>query len=136
MTRQLRYGDPHVIEMIARHCLTFAHAEEPGYTLKSGQTSTHYIDLRKLMGFPKTLARIADMIASHISGPRGTSFEIEAGLKICGVPYGGIPIATLVSQAVDRSLLLIRKHTETPKSYGLANAVEGASKARVELTCS
>ena len=41
---------------------------------------------------------------------------------ICGIPYGGLPIASYISTTYNKPMILLRDKT---KDYGLQNRIEG-----------
>ena len=84
------------------------------FVLKSGQTSNYYINLKALVSYPDLLSDIVDKIIENINP---TNFDY-----ICGVPYGAICIATLLSVKLNKPMLLLRKEQ---KGYGLKNLIEG-----------
>ena len=84
------------------------------FTLKSGRISPIYLDLRRLVGAPHLLARIAAAYAALL---RGLEFDLLAAL-----PYAALPIGTAVSLHGGWPLVYPRKETKT---YGTKAAVEG-----------
>ena len=90
------------------------------FTLKSGNKSNFYIDLRKAYSSPKVLKSI-----SHYLGLLIQDFKPKSQTKLIGVPYGGIPYASCVSLMYDIPMLMIRKEA---KKYGKKQLVEGNYK--------
>lgn len=86
------------------------------FTLKSGQKSNIYFDLRTLISFPKILNQVLYMMYDKIIDE-----EIDYDL-ICGPAYTGIPMATGISLKNDIPQLIIRKER---KDYGTKKLVEG-----------
>jgi uridine monophosphate synthetase len=84
------------------------------FTLKSGLKSPIYIDLRRIITYPKLLQQIAD---AYLPVLRPLSFD-----RIAGLPYAAIPIATAISLAGNYPMIYPRKEA---KSYGTKAEVEG-----------
>jgi len=100
------------------------------FTLKSGVKSNVYIDLRKLYGHYDVLYEFARAIADEINckilwaKSPSTPSEVVPQV-IAGVPYGAIPLATLVAggcQVPHRPMIMIRKER---KSHGTQQLIEG-----------
>ena len=89
------------------------------FTLKSGKKSNVYIDCRKLFEKPELLNMIADLIVAKINSSK---FEYD---WIAGVPMGGIPLATIVSNKTNIPLLFIRN---SEKTHGTKQRIEGNTK--------
>ncbi|EKD73808.1 MAG: hypothetical protein ACD_45C00182G0001 [uncultured bacterium] len=85
------------------------------FTLKSGQTSNIYLDVRQIISYPKLLRAVADAIWQAI---RNCKFDL-----ICGVPYTALPIATCIS--VEHNIPMIIRRKEK-KSYGTKQQIEGS----------
>ena len=87
------------------------------FTLKSGQTSRIYLNLRKIISYPELLRHIAEamwqLCQSH-------PFNL-----VCGVPYTALPIATCLS--LDHNLPMVMRRKET-KDYGTKQRIEGHFK--------
>lgn len=90
--------------------------EEP-FRLSSGQLSYEYADFRRLSSYPvlwtQIITRLRDRIASFMD-------EIDL---ICGVPLGGISLASWLAFTFQKPLLLFRK--EGPKEHGTRQKIEG-----------
>ncbi len=84
------------------------------FTLKSGQQSPIYIDLRLTISKPKLLVEIAEALWEAASN---TSFDL-----LCGVPYTALPFATAMSIAHTMPMVLRRKEK---KEYGTGRFIEG-----------
>lgn len=91
------------------------------FTLRSGKTTDLYINLRNLMLYPKILNKVAELITRKIVYDVKRIPQLQE-MVVAGVPYGAIPLATLVSQKIDRKMIMIRK---TPKQHGLKNQIDG-----------
>lgn len=97
------------INLLETGCVKFGE-----YKLKSGLISPIYIDLRRVVGYPNLLVRIAK-----------SYFEILGELKfdhLAAIPYAGLPIATAISLLGGFSLIYPRKESKT---YGTLAEVEG-----------
>jgi len=86
------------------------------FLLKSGQTSSVYMNLRKIISYPDVLRMVAiamwDEIRMH-----GSSFDL-----VCGVPYTALPIATCLSLEHNVPMIMRRKEK---KDYGTKQSIEG-----------
>lgn len=84
------------------------------FTLKSGQISPIYIDLRLLASFPRVLDLAARAYARLLAP---LSYD-----RIAAIPYAALPIGTAVALLIDRPLIYPRKEV---KGYGTGRAIEG-----------
>lgn len=82
------------------------------FTLKSGEKSDTYVDLKSIISFPEFHEEIAIKVCNKIK---------DADL-ICGLPYGAIPLASIISIKKNIPLILVRKEQ---KDYGLKKLIEG-----------
>lgn len=85
------------------------------FTLKSGQTSKIYLDLRQIISHPPILRTVAETIWQTVQ-----TCHVDV---ICGVPYTALPIATCIS--LERNIPMILRRKEK-KSYGTKQQIEGA----------
>lgn len=84
------------------------------YTLKSGQISPIYIDLRETISYPSLMKGIADAMWNKISY---CSFDC-----MCGVPYTALPLVSYLSVAHNIPMVMRRKEI---KEYGTKKMIEG-----------
>lgn len=84
------------------------------FTLKSGKTSSIYINLRKIISYPALLESIA---ASMWRATKDCQYDL-----VCGVPYTALPIATCLSLEHDIPMIMRRKEK---KEYGTKQMIEG-----------
>lgn len=84
------------------------------FTLKSGQVTPIYVDLRTIISFPDLLNEMAAGLSFKLNG---LNFDL-----VCGVPYTAIPIATAYSLKTSTPMIMKRKEY---KSYGTKRIVEG-----------
>lgn len=83
------------------------------FTLRSGRTSTWYIDKYRFSTDPGILEELGRMFASRL--PEGTS-------RLAGAELGGIPLVTATSMASGLPCLFVRNQK---KDYGTAKRFEG-----------
>jgi uridine monophosphate synthetase len=95
--------------LLSAGCIKFG-----DFTLKSGLKSPIYIDLRRIISYPKLLEQIA---AAYLPVLRPLSF-----IRLAGLPYAAIPIATAISLAGNYPMIYPRKEA---KSYGTKAEIEG-----------
>lgn len=84
------------------------------FTLKSGQYSSLYIDLRGIISCPEILQQLADCLWQLIDKEK---FDV-----ICGVPYAALPVATAISLTHKKPMIIKRKEA---KNYGTKKLIEG-----------
>lgn len=84
------------------------------FTLKSGLKSPIYIDLRRIISYPKLLAQIGN---AYLPILEKLKFD-----RLAGLPYAAIPIATAVSLQGNYAMIYPRKEVKT---YGTKAEIEG-----------
>lgn len=108
------HGLSPAVKEIARELFEVGCIKFGNFTLKSGLNSPIYIDLRRLIGFPRLLKKIS---SSYLQILDGLSFDHLAGL-----PYAALPIAAAISLQAEKSMIYPRKEE---KAYGTKAVVEG-----------
>ncbi len=83
------------------------------FTLRSGRTSTYYVDKYRFCTQPKILQELGAMFASRI--PAGTN-------RLAGAELGGIPLVAAASLASGLPSVFVRNQK---KDYGTAKQIEG-----------
>lgn len=86
------------------------------FKLKSGDISKYYFDMKNLVAHPLLLKEIGDALYKKMG-----EFDI-----ICGVPYGGLPIASYISTTYNKPLIYMR---DSVKKYGTQKRIEGSFKS-------
>ena len=90
------------------------------FTLRSGRTSSYYLDKYLFSTRPEILGPVADLFAETIA-----RIESEAGERadrLAGAGLGGIPPVTATALRLGRPCLFIRNQK---KDYGTAKQLEG-----------
>lgn len=101
------------MDLLESHCIRFGE-----FTLKSGQKSPIYLDLRRLVSYPAILKRVGQAYAEIL---RGLEFE-----RLAGIPYAALPIATAASLELNVPLIYPRREA---KAYGTKASIEGEFEA-------
>lgn len=94
------------------------------FVLRSGRTSTYYLDKYLLTTRAEILGPLAELFAEVI-----VRIESDAGVRadrFAGAELGGIPIVTAVSLRTGRPAIFVRN---AKKDYGTAKQLEGAINA-------
>lgn len=85
------------------------------FTLKSGKESKIYVNIKEINNYHHLLSISCELLFNEYR-------DILKDCNICGVPYGGIPFATLLANLNKCGIILLRKES---KKHGLKSMVEG-----------
>ena len=96
-----------VQQLIEHDCIRIGN-----YRLKNGAQSKYYFNMKQLIAVPSLIKTIGDALYAQMG-----EFDI-----ICGIPYGGLPIATYISVQYNKPLIYIR---DKVKEYGTQSLIEG-----------
>lgn len=87
--------------------------EKGSFTLKSGEKSDTYVNLKNIVSYPQFHKEVCDKISKIIK---------KECKHICGTPYGAIPMASYISINNNIPMLLLRKEI---KKHGTGKILEG-----------
>lgn len=87
--------------------------EKGSFTLKSGEKTDTYVNLKNIVSFPTFHKEVCNKIAERIN---------KECQHICGTPYGAIPFASYISINNNIPMLLLRKEI---KKHGTGKILEG-----------
>ena len=83
------------------------------FILTSGKTSDFYVDMKKVLGYPKVSELICDEFCKLVD---------KRATCVASIGYGGLPLAARVSLKLKLPLIVIR---EKPREHGLKNLIDG-----------
>ena len=92
------------------------------FVLKSGEKSNYYVDIKKTIGIPDLFNKIIDQLYTKIK-----RIKNYKDYSLLGVPYAGIPFASVLSYKLNIPLLMMRKEV---KEYGTKKRIEGETENR------
>ncbi len=82
------------------------------FVLKSGKTSSFYVDIKKASTNPKTLKLIARAMAPLVNGED----------RLAGVALGAVPLAAALAMETMKPYIMVRKEK---KEHGTTKLIEG-----------
>jgi uridine monophosphate synthetase len=88
------------------------------YTLKNGEVSKYYFDMKGIISYPSLMKEIGDKMYELID---------EGCDLLCGVPMGGLPICSYISTKYEIPMIMIR---DVVKEYGTSKQIEGTYKKK------
>jgi len=100
-------------DLLSAGCIKFGE-----FALKSGLKSPIYIDLRRLVSYPRLLAQVAE---AYLSVLEKLKFD-----RLAGLPYAAIPIVTAIGLQAGYPVIYPRKEIKT---YGTKAEIEGEYQA-------
>jgi orotate phosphoribosyltransferase len=105
-----------LVEQLARYAYQWS--EEPIFPLASGQKSDEYLDCKKALSRPETMATLGPLICSMLD---------PAVVAIGGLTMGADPLAMSASQASAGTAREVRWFSvrKEPKKHGLQKLIEG-----------
>ncbi|MEM8758135.1 MAG: orotate phosphoribosyltransferase [Planctomycetota bacterium] len=89
------------------------------FTLRSGRTSSYYLDKYRFSTRPETLGPVAELFAETV---RSIEAETSSVTRLAGAELGGIPLVTATSLVTGHPTVFIRNQK---KDYGTAKQLEG-----------
>jgi uridine monophosphate synthetase len=95
-------------ELMNKNCIKIGN-----FKLNNGDTSKYYFDMKNLISHPELLKTIGNKIYESIN---------KECTLICGVPMGGLPIASYISTQYNIPMIIVR---DKPKNDGTCKQIEG-----------
>jgi orotate phosphoribosyltransferase len=89
------------------------------FTLRSGRTSSYYLDKYRFSTRPEILRPLAGLFAERIAGVARDAGPID---RLAGAELGGIPLVAAASLETGHPTLFVRN---AKKDYGTAKQLEG-----------
>jgi orotate phosphoribosyltransferase len=89
------------------------------FTLRSGRTSSYYLDKYRFTTKPELLKQVGALLAERIGRIASESGPID---RLAGAELGGIPLVTAAGMATGLPFVFIRN---SKKDYGTAKQLEG-----------
>lgn len=90
------------------------------FTLRSGRTSSYYLDKYLFSTRPEILSRLGDLFAQRIQDIQAVAAAPIQ--RLAGAELGGIPLVTVASLRTGLPAIFVRN---AKKDYGTAKQVEG-----------
>lgn len=109
----------HLAQSIADACLL-----RGTFTLRSGRTSSYYLDKYKFSTRPELLGPVADLLAAKARALLKDHGDQPA--RLAGAELGGIPLVTACALRLGLPAIFVRN---AKKDYGTAKQLEGELQA-------
>jgi len=93
------------------------------FTLKSGDKSWFYVDLRLIPSIPEVFNYVIESYVAKIN-------ELGAVDAVAGIAVAGIPFSSVIGYKLNLPSLIVRKQS---KDYGLQKMVEGKAKEKANI---
>lgn len=93
------------------------------FTLRSGRTSSYYLDKYLFSTRPEVLRRLGALFGERIRTLREEGMRVD---RLAGAELGGIPLVTVASLETGLPCIFVRNKK---KDYGTAKQLEGVLKA-------
>ncbi len=101
--------EPLIMDLFEQSCVKFG-----DFILASGKKSPIYIDLRRVVSFPKLFKKV-------VEGYLGESRKLQFDL-VAGVPYAALPISAVAAMSLNKPLIYPLKEV---KEHGTGRRIEG-----------
>lgn len=89
------------------------------FTLRSGRTSSYYLDKYLFSTRPEVLVELGALFAERIGALRASGLRVD---RLAGAELGGIPLVTVASLKTGLPCIFVRNKK---KEYGTAKQLEG-----------
>jgi orotate phosphoribosyltransferase len=89
------------------------------FTLRSGRTSSYYLDKYRFTTRPELLRQVGELLAERIERIASEACPVD---RLAGAELGGIPLVTAAGLATGLPFVFIRN---SKKDYGTARQLEG-----------
>ncbi|MFK7758387.1 MAG: orotate phosphoribosyltransferase [Phycisphaerales bacterium] len=109
---------PHSATTLAQH-IADASLLRGEFTLRSGRTSSYYLDKYKFSTKPEILKQLGPLFDQIINSIATTHGSIN---RLAGAELGGIPLVTVAAMETGLPAIFVRN---AKKEYGTAKQVEG-----------
>jgi len=92
------------------------------FTLRSGRTSSYYLDKYRFSTKPEILAQLGELFKEQIGQIEQELSGVGRVTQLAGAELGGIPLVTVAGLSTGLTTIFVRN---AKKDYGTAKQVEG-----------